>query len=239
MNAEGAQEVVDQITKEGGSAAFLRTDACNWDDQVALFELAIAKFGSVDVVVVNAGVYEIGDFETVKIVDNLPVKPELKTIEVNLIASIYTTHLAIHYLQKNRSNDSLKAIVLMGSMASWQKMPNGKIYCAAKHGVLGLGRSLTPFCDSNMIRISIIHPWYSDTAMVPSEVKLMLSGIPLTPVERIAGAVFYSATESDPETNGSTWLIQSDEQVCRLEPEILTTGVYALVNKLSASPRSS
>jgi hypothetical protein len=90
------------------SAAFLRTDLGNWDDQVALFELAIAKFNSVDIVVrmylqicvtqayfyqvVNAGVREIGDFETVKLVDGLPVKPNLKTIEINLLTALHSAY---------------------------------------------------------------------------------------------------------------------------------------------------
>jgi hypothetical protein len=88
----------------------LQTNVLDWEDQVALFKLAIARFGSVDIVVgihldifvcqaylhqvVNAGVLEkAGNFETIKLVDGLPTKPELKTIEINLIAAIYSAYV--------------------------------------------------------------------------------------------------------------------------------------------------
>jgi hypothetical protein len=63
--------------------------------------------------------------------------------------------------------------------------------------------------------------------------KVALAGIPLTPIERITGAIFYSATEPDRATNGSVWLVQGDEPVFRLEQKRLTTGLYHLINERS------
>jgi len=231
LNAKGSEELVEQITKGGGNAVSMRTDVTNWDDQVALFELAMKKFDSVDVVVVNAGVTEIGQFETVEVVNGLPVKPTVKTIEINLIAAMYTTHLAIHYLQKKQGQDSVKAIALLGSMASWQAIPRAEMYTASKHGILGFGRSLTPFLATKGIRISVIHPWFADTAIVPVRIKIALAGIPLAPLERIAGAIFYSATDPDPTTHGSTLLLLDDGPVLRLEKEKLTRGVYKMMDE--------
>lgn len=57
-----------------------------------------------------------------------------------------------------------------------------------------------------------------------------MAGIPLTPVERVAGAMFYAATDPDMETSGSAWLLPDDGYVFQLEKERLTTGVYKMIN---------
>lgn len=83
----------------------------------------------------NAGVSELGSFDNVSFSDGKPVKPDTRTIEVNLNGVLYSmsvpsrifqsgkalirnlaTHLALHYLSLNRVPGSFKAVVLIGSM---------------------------------------------------------------------------------------------------------------------------
>ena len=104
------------------------------------------------------------------------------------------------------------------------------MYSAAKHGVLGFMRSIYPSCLSQGIRVATIHPWFADTALVPTIVKVFLAGIPLTPIERVAGAIVYAATDPDMETSGCTWLLPDDGYVFRLEREQLKEGVYRLID---------
>lgn len=52
----------------------------------------------------------------------------------------------------------------------------------------------------------------------------------MTPVERVAGAMFYAATHPDMETSGSVWLLPDDGFVFQLEKELLTEGVYKILN---------
>ena len=69
-----------------------------------------------------------------------------------------------------------------------------------------------------------------DTAIVPLPVKVFLAGIPLTPVSRIAGAVFHAASNPDPETNGCAWLLLDNGPVFRVEPDSFKQGVYKMIN---------
>ena len=51
---QGAQAIVDAINKlppGSGKACWKRCDVTSWEDQVALFEFAMTKFGGVDIVV--------------------------------------------------------------------------------------------------------------------------------------------------------------------------------------------
>lgn len=73
-------------------------------------------------------------------------------------------------------------------------------------------------------------PSLTDTAIVPLPVKLVLAGIPLTPVPRVAGAIFYAATNPDPETNGCAWLLLDDGPVFRVKPDEFKQGVYKMID---------
>jgi hypothetical protein len=57
-----------------------------------------------------------------------------------------------------------------------------------------------------------------------------MAGIPLTPVDRVAGAIFYAATDPNMETSGCPWLLPDDGYVFLLEKEQLKEGVYKMVN---------
>jgi len=206
----------------------------SWDEQVSLFELAIKTFGAVDVVVVNAGVSEIGNFEKVSVSNGRPVKPQLKTLEINLVAALYTAHCAVHYLPQKQVPGELKSVVLLGSMASWLPIPNGEMYSAAKHGLLGFARSIHPFLVRQGIRISIIHPWFADTPIVPFVAKVALAGLPMVPLDRIAKTIFISATDPDMSTSGSAYVMLDDGLAMRLEPEMIRAGVYKVMESRAA-----
>ena len=69
-----------------------------------------------------------------------------------------------------------------------------------------------------------------DTAIVPLPVKVFLAGIPLTPVSRIAGAIFHAASNPDPETNGCAWLLLDNGPLFRVEPDSFKQGVYKMMD---------
>lgn len=60
--------------------------------------------------------------------------------------------------------------------------------------------------------------------------RLLLAGIPLTPISRIAGAVFRAATDPDPATSGCPWVLPDDGPVIRVEKEGLRGGVYEMLS---------
>jgi len=71
----------------------------------------------------------------------------------------------------------------------------------------------------------------SDTAIVPTEAKIMLAGIPKTPIPRIAGAIIRCATEPDLLTSAALWILPDDGPVFRINNQILSEGVYKLLNQ--------
>ncbi|EIN12899.1 NAD(P)-binding protein [Punctularia strigosozonata HHB-11173 SS5] len=230
VDVASAEAVVSEVQRARGQAAFKPCDVLSCDDQVALFDFAIERYGSVDIVIPNAGVSEIGRFSlpTLSAGPNpRQLKPNLKTLDINLTSVLYTVNLAQHYLNVNRIPGSGIA-----SMASWAALSGGPLYSVAKHGLLGLMRSFAPVYAKESMRISSIHPWFADTNVLSTPLKVTLAGIPLTPVGRIAGecAIVYTATDPNPSTNGCPWLLPDDGPLVLLEQERLREGVHQLLN---------
>ncbi|KAH7871610.1 uncharacterized protein C8R40DRAFT_1121274 [Lentinula edodes] len=232
LDVVGAEQTVSDIVASGGQATARKCNVTMWDDQVELFELAIQKYGSVDVVIPNAGIGEPESFLEVKLdKTGRPQKINLPTVHVNLTGVLYSVHLAQHYLVVNRKPNTqpLKAIVLIGSMASWQAFPLAPTYSASKHAVLGLMRSLDPILTLRGIRIACINPFFADTGILPTPLKVFLAGCPLTPVPRIAGAIIYAASHPDPATSGCAYVLPDDGPVFKVPREEFKAGVYQLL----------
>ncbi|KIY44528.1 NAD(P)-binding protein [Fistulina hepatica ATCC 64428] len=230
-NAEGMKHTAEEVVKAGGEAISTSCDVTVWEEQLAMFELAMAKFGSVDVVVANAGVGEIGKFQQPRYNEaHQPQKPNLGTVDINLVGTLYSIHLGLHYMKKDQTPESLKAIVLVGSIASWMGIPRGPLYSASKHGILGVMRSLHTILHAQNIRVGIVCPWFAETGIINPEVRVLIAGLPRASVPRIADAIVYCATNPDPKTDGCAWLLLNDGPVVRVDRDMLKTGVYEVLD---------
>ena len=122
----------------GPQALFVKTDVSSWEDQAALFKAAKAKFGRIDFVAANAG---IDDKQSLyERIEGEPVKPNLKTIDVDLVGPIYSLWLAAHYFRQNPNGEGGK-VVITSSNVGLYPFPTNPQYCTAKHGVSSVSMS--------------------------------------------------------------------------------------------------
>lgn len=73
-----------------------------------MFEKVYAQWGGVDVVFANAGITELGDLVKSALEDGgngRPVKPDLKTVDVNLLGVVYCMSYPSLYLENRSTND--------------------------------------------------------------------------------------------------------------------------------------
>jgi NAD(P)-dependent dehydrogenase (short-subunit alcohol dehydrogenase family) len=113
-----------------------KCDVTSWDDQVALFALGHSTFGSIDIVLPNAGINEIGLMVDVSPPDDgpdRPTPPDLTTLNVDLIGVLYTTRLALYYFDRDdRAYPGLRAICFTASMSTFYGANYGVMYGASK-----------------------------------------------------------------------------------------------------------
>ncbi|KAF8588705.1 NAD(P)-binding protein [Ramaria rubella] len=235
LDLEGAEGIVAEIKSSGGDAIAQKCDVTSWEQQLSLFQFTIRTYNRIDIVVPNAGVSELGRFAAPRVtaVDGIPTKPDLKTLEIDLIGVLYSARLALYYLleNQNQSPDSLKAIIFIGSMSSIQSIPMAPLYSTSKHGLIGLMGSLYgQFKDE--IRFGIVCPFFADTPIVPTAIKLFMAGIPLTPISRIGATILKAATDTDPKSNGAVYTLPDHGDTFRVDRGQLSldAGVYKLLN---------
>lgn len=141
---------------EHENLAFQKTDVTSWAELSALFKLALMKHKQIDGVFANAGITGRNTYLEERLDESGDLlEPDHLVLEINLKAVVNTTALAIHYMKKQVSGGS---VVLTASASSFQRFRLGD-YTTAKHGVLGLMRSLEPILHPTLpIRINAIAP---------------------------------------------------------------------------------
>ncbi|GAA5829579.1 hypothetical protein JCM3770_002689, partial [Rhodotorula araucariae] len=203
VGLSGVQGVADEIVAKGGRATAIACDVTSWEAQ----RHARSTFGHIDVVVVNAGIAEPSSaryLDMKKDADGEPSKPTMPTLSVNIVGAAYTTKLAFFHLNENPAKEG-KAIVLLGSMASFFGLPGAPIYSASKHAMLGLFRSLYYDSLAYGIRLNIVNPFFVSTGLFGTLPKLLLAGIPLPTVDDVVAAIV--AASSKPDSTGSAFVV--------------------------------
>ena len=116
-----------------------------------LINFATKKFGTIDVLINNAGIYgEIGQFAKVDL------KQWTKTIETNLFGTIYCTHFALSIMEKNGKG---KIVNFTGGGVGGKKpMPNFSAYYASKIAIAGFTETLAKEVNVRDIQINCMSP---------------------------------------------------------------------------------
>jgi (+)-trans-carveol dehydrogenase len=131
----------------------------------AAVDAGVAELGRLDIVSANAGILSSGSLEEL----GEPAWREM--IDVNLSGVWRTTKVAIpHILAGGRGG----SIVLTSSVAGLKSYPNVGHYVAAKHGVVGLMRTLAVELAPHRVRVNTINPTQVDTDMIQNDVMYRL-----------------------------------------------------------------
>jgi (+)-trans-carveol dehydrogenase len=119
----------------------------------------VAQLGKLDIVLANAGVFEI--FPALELSD----AAWREMIDINLTGVWNTCKVSLPHLISNGGG----AMVLTSSTAGLKGTPNTIHYTAAKHGVVGVMRTLANEFAPHSIRVNTVHPTGVDTVMIQNE----------------------------------------------------------------------
>lgn len=177
--------------KDTEKVHYLEVDVNSWESQRNMFDQADKLFGGIDHVFANAGVGPTTDFLDINLNEAGQLeRPNLKTINVNLISPLYTINLAQAYMKQLASRRPMKtgSIVLTASASSFQNF-SAPDYTIAKHGVLGMVRGLVHKLEiEGNIRLNAVAPSWTQTGMVPAD-YIRAMGVPVQSPEVVAQSV--------------------------------------------------
>jgi NAD(P)-dependent dehydrogenase (short-subunit alcohol dehydrogenase family) len=177
VDEAGARALQDKFGAD--QVSFSKCSVTIWEDQVALFREARKHTGTIDIVIANAGIAaedEINIREHELDVE-VPSKPELRTLNINLIGVFYTTKLALHQFQRQHRTDAKaeSVLILQGSLAGYLSIPNVPQYNASKYGLRGMLRALVLSSPPYGTRVNYIAPWFISTAILSPRMQGMLA----------------------------------------------------------------
>ncbi len=160
--AERLAALVERIEGLGGQALAVTTDVTSEADVDNLFARAVERFGTVDVLINNAGIADSTP------VDEMPLELWRRVIDTNLTSAFLCSRAAFRVMKgKGRGR-----IVSIGSISARVPRQNSPAYAASKWGLDGLTRSLAIDGREFNIAASIFHPGIVATEIAPGAVKL-------------------------------------------------------------------
>lgn len=181
-------------------ALFIKTDVSSFEDQAQTFQQAFQWRGHLDFAALNAGIDDHDDIFASIDTSKPPRKPDMATFEVDLHGVYYGIKLFAHYAAQNPIPGG--KIVVTSSVAGFYPNPALPQYVAAKHGVIGLVRSLAPVAAPHNITINAIAPAFVATNIDPNLASIFAEKN-LTPMSVILRA-FDEFMDDELKHNGAT-----------------------------------
>ncbi|MEW1982096.1 mycofactocin-coupled SDR family oxidoreductase [Citricoccus sp. NPDC079358] len=168
--AEDLAETVRQVEALDRRIIARQADVRDFAAVKAVADEGFAEFGRLDIVSGNAGI--LGE------VNQLADQSEdgwQEMIDINLTGVRHTVKAALPHLRVGGNGG---AIILTSSTAGIKGYANMAHYVAAKHGVVGLMKTLVLELGKENIRVNTIHPTQVDTDMIQNEAiyKLFVPG---------------------------------------------------------------
>jgi 3-oxoacyl-[acyl-carrier protein] reductase len=143
---EGADKVVEAIKAAGGKAVAVNGDVSKAADAKAVVDAAIKSFGRLDVLVNNAGIYEM------KPLEEITEAHFHKTFDINVLGLLLVSKEAAKHLGKGGS------IVNIGSGVTRLTPPGSAVYTATKGAVDAITGVLSRELGPKGIRVNSVNP---------------------------------------------------------------------------------
>ena len=150
------------LEKEFGvNAAYSSADMSKGDQVIGMVRDAEKRFGSVDILVNNAGI------QFVSPIDEFPAAKWESIVAINLVSNFYAIHAALPGMKKRDFGRIINIASAHGLVAS----PFKSAYVAAKHGVLGLTKTVALEVAEMNITCNAICPGYVKTPLVEGQIE--------------------------------------------------------------------
>lgn len=189
QSSGAAEEVVQEIEKNGGNAIALKADVSKTEEVDSLIEQTLKTFGRIDILVNNAGITR----------DTLLLRMKLEdwqaVIDLNLTGVFLCTKAASKVMLKQKSGRVINITSVAGLMGN----PGQANYSAAKAGVIGFSKTVAKELAVRGITVNAVAPGFIATDMT-NDLKAdeILKYIPLARYgqpEEVAGMIRFLATD--------------------------------------------
>lgn len=158
---EDLAETVRQVEALDRRIIATKADIRDFDGLKAAVDAGVAELGRLDIVCANAGIYT-----TTGPVEEFPVEIWKNMIDTNLNGQWNTVKVTVPHIKAGGRGGS---VILTSSGAGLEASPSIGHYSTAKHGVVGLMRTLAAELGPEYIRVNSIHQTQVNTPMIHTQ----------------------------------------------------------------------
>jgi len=188
LNKEAADATAAELKAGGAQAMGVAVDVTSEDQVNAAVEQAAAAFGGIDILVSNAGIQIVHPVEEFTFAD------WKKMLAIHLDGAFLTTKACLKHMYAQGRGGS---VIYMGSVHSKEASLLKAPYVTAKHGLIGLCKSVAKEGARHNVRANVICPGFVRTPLVEKQIPEQAKTLGITEEEVIKNVMLKETVNGE------------------------------------------
>jgi 3-hydroxybutyrate dehydrogenase len=185
---DAAREAATSIEDDGGRAVAIEMNVADERSVDAGVERTIASLGGLDILVSNAGVQHIAP------IHELSFDDWRRVVAIHLDGAFLTTRAALRYMYAHHRGGT---IVYIGSVHSKEASPLKAPYVSAKHGMLGLCRTVAKEGSAFGVRANVICPGFVRTPLVDRQIPEQAAALGISEADVVKNVMLKETVDGE------------------------------------------
>jgi 3-oxoacyl-[acyl-carrier protein] reductase len=209
IHGANAVKVKDEIQNAGKTALAIEVDVSSEESVTLMIEQTLKEFGTIDVLINNAGIYPSASIE------ELTAESWNRVIGTNLNGAFLCSRAVVPTMLEKKKG----RVINLSSTTAFRGARNGAHYAASKAGIIGFTKALALELAPTGITVNAICPGLTDTAqprghMTDKELYAKKDRVPLGRIAQprdIVGPVLFLASDKAAHITGQTVLVNGGD----------------------------
>jgi 3-oxoacyl-[acyl-carrier protein] reductase len=172
-SSDAAKSLEKELTSYGTNIKSYQSNAASFDDSQKLIDNILEDFGSIDILINNAGITK----------DNLLMRMQESDFDIVIDVNLKSVFNMTKAVQKTMLKQKKGSIINMSSVVGVKGNAGQSNYAASKAGIIGFSKSIALELGSRNIRCNVVAPGFIETEMTAKlnedTVNEWRKGIPL------------------------------------------------------------
>ena len=186
MNKEAADATAAELKASGAEAMGVAVDVTSEEQVDAAVETAASAFGGIDILVSNAGI------QIVHPVEEFTFAEWKKMLAIHLDGAFLTTKACLKHMYAQGRGGS---VIYMGSVHSKEASVMKAPYVTAKHGLIGLAKTVAKEGAKHNVRANVICPGFVRTPLVDKQIPEQAKNLGISEEEVIKNVMLKNSVD--------------------------------------------